>query len=299
MMLKMDRRKRARGLFSPSVAPTGWGESTFAEMEWDKSRSAGVRWAIVGVVVGALIALLAYAPAAWLGTAVASATQQRLLLADARGTIWSGSAVAVLTGGEGSRDAASLPGRLNWTMSWRGLGVELALQQACCLNGNVLLQIEPGFGRTTYTLQAPPEWIGQWPTALLGGLGTPFNTMQLGGTARLVSPKLRIESVQGRIVVDGTANLELTNVSSRLSTLETLGTYRMSLSGDAANPGISNLQLTTQQGPLQLSGSGTVGPAGVRFRGEARAAPTEEAALSNLLNIIGRRDGARSVISIG
>jgi len=38
---------------------------------------------------------------------------------------------------------------------------------------------------------------------------------------------------------------------------------------------------------------------GISFRGEARADPLEEAALSNLLNIIGRRDGARSVISIG
>ena len=98
---------------------------------------------------------------------------------------------------------------------------------------------------------------------------------------------------------DGKAELEMIGVASRLSTLETLGSYRMSLTGDAANPGISNLSLTTQQGALQLTGSGTAGPAGVRFRGEARATVTEEAALSNLLNIIGRRDGARSVISIG
>ena len=84
-----------------------------------------------------------------------------------------------------------------------------------------------------------------------------------------------------------------------MSTLDNLGSYRISLTGDAANPGISNLSLTTQDGPLQLSGSGTAGPAGVRFRGEARATAAEEPALSNLLNIIGRRDGARSVISIG
>jgi general secretion pathway protein N len=37
----------------------------------------------------------------------------------------------------------------------------------------------------------------------------------------------------------------------------------------------------------------------VRFRGEAVAAPGDEPALNNLLNIIGRRNGARSVISIG
>ncbi|MCB2019523.1 MAG: type II secretion system protein N, partial [Burkholderiaceae bacterium] len=54
-----------------------------------------------------------------------------------------------------------------------------------------------------------------------------------------------------------------------------------------------------QDGALQLSGDGSWGPGGVRFRGEARAAPSDETALANLLNIIGRRDGARSVISIG
>ena len=293
------RRKRGRNLFSPTVAATGWGESTFAEISWDKSRHAGVRWALVGVVVGALLAVLAYAPAAWLANAVATATQQRVLLADARGTVWSGSAVAVLTGGEGSRDASSLPGRLSWTMRLRGLGLELQLQHACCLNGTVALQVRPGFGRVEYLLVPPPGWVGQWPTALLGGLGTPWNTMQLGGTVRLVSPGLRMESVQGRLVVDGRADFEVMGVSSRLSTLDSLGSYRMTLAGDAANPGISTLQLSTLDGALKLSGSGTVGPAGVRFRGEARAGATEEAALSNLLNIIGRRDNARSVISIG
>ena len=293
------RRKRARNLFSPTVAATGWGESTFAEISWDKSRHAGVRWALVGVVVGALLAVLAYAPAAWLVNAVATATQQRVLLADARGTVWSGSAVAVLTGGEGSRDASSLPGRLSWTMRLRGLGLELQLQHACCLNGTVALQVRPGFGRVEYLLVPPSGWVGQWPTALLGGLGTPWNTMQLGGTVRLVSPGLRMESVQGRLVVDGRADFEVMGVSSRLSTLDSLGSYRMTLAGDAANPGISTLQLSTLDGALKLSGSGTVGPAGVRFRGEARASATEEAALSNLLNIIGRRDNARSVISIG
>ncbi|WP_235580299.1 type II secretion system protein N [Rhizobacter sp. Root404] len=298
-MIRLRAKKRTRGLFAPTVAATGWGESTFAELSWDKSRNAGLRWGIAGAVLGLLAALIVFAPAAWLAGAVASASQQRLILADARGTIWTGSAVVVLTGGEGSRDASSLPGRLAWTLRPAGLGLALRLEQACCLNGTVGLRVQPGFGRTTYTLVPPSGWVGQWPTAFLGGLGTPFNTMQLGGTARLVSPGLKLESVQGRWLVDGRAELELVDVSSRLSTLESLGSYRMSLAGDAANPGISLLTLTTQDGALKLSGTGTVGPAGVRFRGEARAGAVEEAALSNLLNIIGRRDGARSVISIG
>jgi len=293
------RRKRTRGLFAPTVAATGWGESTLAELSWDKSRGAAFRWAVVGVVVGVLAALVLFAPAAWLAGSVASATGQRLLLADARGTVWNGSAVAVLTGGEGSRDASSLPGRLAWSLRPKGLGLQLQLQHACCLNGTVALNVKPGFGRTEYTLLPPAGWVGQWPAALLGGLGTPWNTMQLGGSVRFESPGLRIEQVQGRWVVDGRADFNVLEASSRLSTLESLGSYRMSISGDAGNPGLSLLSLSTGNGPLQLSGNGTWGPAGVRFRGEARAAAIEEATLSNLLNIIGRRDGARSVISIG
>ena len=57
--------------------------------------------------------------------------------------------------------------------------------------------------------------------------------------------------------------------------------------------------LSTQTGALQLSGSGQLGPSGMRFRGEARAGAGAEQALANLLNIIGRRDGARSLISVG
>lgn len=293
------RRRRGRGLWAPTVAATGWGESTLAEISWDKSRGAGLRWAVGGAVLGVLAALVVFAPAAWLCSAVAAATQQRLLLSDARGTVWSGSAVVVLTGGEGSRDASSLPGRLAWALRPRGLGLELQMEHACCLNGPVALKVQPGFGRTTYTLVPPAGWVGQWPSAFLGGLGTPWNTMQLGGSLRLASGALKLESVQGRWIVDGAADLDLVNVSSRLSTLDSLGSYRMTLSGDAANPGISRLTLSTRDGALQLSGSGTWGPAGVRFRGEARAGAADEAALSNLLNIIGRRDGARSVISIG
>ena len=297
----MIRRKRSRnrGLWSPTVGATGWGESTYAEISWDKSRSAVTRWSFAGLVVGLIAALIAFAPAAWLTGYVASATGERVMLSDARGTVWSGSAVVVLTGGPGSRDAASLPGRMEWSLAPHGLGFELHARHACCLNGNVVFQIRPGFGRTTVALVPPSGWVGQWPSAFLGGLGTPWNTLQLGGTARLASPGLTIESVQGRVLVSGRADLDLLGVSSRVTTLETLGSYRMSLSGDPANPGASILNLTTTEGALQLNGTGSWGPSGVRFRGEASAGPDDEPALSNLLNIIGRRSGARSVISIG
>ncbi|MBL0093975.1 MAG: type II secretion system protein N [Piscinibacter sp.] len=294
----IGRRRKPRP-WSNTAAATGWGESTFAEIAWDKSRGAATRWAVFGAFVGVLIGVVVFAPAAWLASAIASATGQHLLLADARGTVWTGSAVVVLTGGPGSRDASALPGRLDWTVGLKGLGLELRARHACCLNGTTSLTLRPGLGRVAVTLASNPGWIGQWPSAWLGGLGTPWNTMQMGGSVRLASPGLTVESVQGRWRLAGRADVDLLDVSSRLSTLDTLGSYRLTVAADPSGNGASQLTLSTQQGALQLSGNGSIGPSGVRFRGEARAAAGEEAPLTNLLNIIGRRDGARSVISIG
>jgi general secretion pathway protein N len=294
--------RRRKPLFSSTVASTGWSESTLAERSWVEARGAAVRWAIAGTLFGVLAGVVLFAPAAWLASAVASASGQRLILSDARGTIWSGSAVPVLTGGAESRDAAFLPGRLEWTLSPRFYGVQVQARQDCCVNGTMLIQVRPGLGRTRLTLLPGPGSgpIGQWPSAWLGGLGTPWNTLQLGGTVRLAAPGvLTIERVEGRWRLDGRLDMELDNVSSRLTTLETLGSYKLSLTGGAGGNSATLLSVSTVDGPLQLTGSGTWGPGGVKFRGEARSATVDEAALSNLLNIIGRRDGARSIISIG
>ena len=286
-------RSTARGTTDPAV-----------DLAWRRVQRAGRRWALCGALVGAALGALLFAPATWLAGALHRATDERLLLADARGSVWSGSAVAVLQGGPGSRDASALPGRLHWKLSPAWGGLTLTLRQACCLQGELRLALQlelQGMALPSLRIDLParPEGIGQWPARALEGLGTPWNTLQLGGVVRLVSPALKLESAQGRWVVEGRADMELVSVSSRLTTLETLGSYKLTLTGDAATPGTSQLSLTTQDGALQLSGQGTWGPGGVRFRGEASAAATDEAALSNLLNIIGRRDGAKSVITIG
>jgi general secretion pathway protein N len=74
-----------------------------------------------------------------------------------------------------------------------------------------------------------------------------------------------------------------------------MGSYRFSLTGGTP----VTLALTTLQGSLQISGSGQWVGGQLRFNGEASAAPEHQAALSNLLNIIGRRNGARSIIKVG
>lgn len=295
---KPARRGVLRRRFASSAVPSQWQESSFAEKAWEQSRSAAARWAIVGALLGVVVSVVTFAPATWLAGAVSNATGERVQLADARGTVWSGSAVAVLTGGPGSRDASALPGRLEWSLGLNGMALDLRLKHACCLNDTVNLLLKPGLGRFSATLAPKPNWVGQWPGALLGGLGTPWNTLQLGGSLRLSSPGIRFEWVQGRWLVDGQADVDMLQASSRISTLEPLGSYRFTLVGSAGAP--TQLRLSTLEGALQLSGEGSTGANGVRFRGEARAATeADEAALNNLLNIIGRRRGAVSVISIG
>jgi general secretion pathway protein N len=254
---------------------------------------------LVGAVLGALLAFVVFAPAAWLAQGLAAATGDRLLLADARGTVWSGSAVAVLTGGAGSRDASALPGRLSWRLGLDGAALSVRAQHDCCINGELRLRIEPGFGRLKISLPARSGAVGQWPASWLIGLGTPFNTLQLGGSLSLSSSSgLVAESAQGRWRFSGGAALALNGVSSRVSTLDTLGSYRVAFD-DGSGGNTAQVVLSTQSGPLLLSGSGQWTAGGLRFRGEARAEADSQAALNNLLNIIGRRQGALAVISIG
>jgi general secretion pathway protein N len=276
---------------------SGFEPSTLAELAWQRTHAAVSRWGWVGAALGALTALVAFAPAAWLARSVAANTGERLLLTDARGTVWSGSALAVLTGGPGSRDAAALPSRLHWSLKWRGLRLEVRLRQACCLNDEVVMQVRQRLSRVEVSVAPPASGgtLGRWPASWLAGLGTPWNTLQLGGTLQLATPGFTLESANGRWRLNGLAHLDVLAASSRLSTLPTLGSYRITLQGGDA----TTIVLDTIEGPLQLSGSGQWSGGHVRFRGEARAAPDSEAALNNLLNIIGRRQGALANISIG
>ena len=260
------------------------------------------RWLATGLLLGGLAALTAFAPAAWLAQSLATATGGRLLMADARGTVWAGSAVMVLTGGQGSRDSSALPGRLNWTLRMSGTTLALRAQQACCIEGEMNLRIKPGLGRLRIELLAPAGqaslMVGQWPAAWLVGLGTPWNTLQPTGSLLLSTSGFAAEVVQGRWVLTGRAELQIRSLASSLSTLDELGHYQLSLQGDERGDA-AQIQLGTSSGALQLTGSGQWAASRLRFNGQASAAPGSEAALNNLLNLIGRRQGALSLISIG
>ena len=253
------------------------------------------RWAIIGALLGLLAGVLAFAPALWLALAVQSATGAQLQLADPRGTVWHGSAQLVLAGGAGSQDAMALPGRLQWELGWGGLGLQLRLSAACCIATPLRIDLRPGWGRAVLTVS---DGRVEWPAALLAGLGAPWNTVQLQGLLRLETQGLSVEWNEGRASVTGSAKLDGLGMSSSLSTVRPIGSYRMTLVG-AASQGPPVLQLQTLEGSLKLTGSGQWTGSHWSFRGDASAAPDDEPALGNLLNMVGRRQGARSVISLG
>lgn len=283
------------------------------EQRWLRQFHASRRWAIWGVLLGALVGLLLFAPAQWLTGALERATDGRLVLAEAQGTVWDGSAVPVLTGGAGSRDASAPPGRLHWQLRPHWTGLRLDLRQPCCLNDLLRLRVQPGWGQMTLRLEpaaagpaagaagapAGPQELGRWPTAWLGGLGAPWNTLELRGLMHVASPGLTVHAGGGRLRLEGGLSIELRELSSRLSPLPVLGSYRLDVQGLPGGAEGSRLQLQTLSGALQLSGDGQFSGQRLRFRGQASASPGQETALSNLLNIIGRRQGALSVISIG
>lgn len=254
------------------------------------------RWAVTGAGIGLLVALLLFAPARWLAAAVASASDAHVQLADPRGTVWNGSAQLVLSGGAGSHDQTALPERLDWrirpALDTGGAALFAQLQANCCMAQPWRMRAAPRWGGVLLTVA---DGEARLPAALLAGLGTPWNTLQPEGLLALSTQALAIDLNAGRLVLTGHAQLEARTMSSRLSTLKPMGSYRLTLAGGTP----TTLQLETLEGALQLSGSGQWIGSRLRFDGVATAAPEFTDALSNLLNIIGRRDGVRSIIKVG
>ena len=96
--------------------------------------------------------------------------------------------------------------------------------------------------------------------------------------------------------LQGSAQLLALDMASRLTTLRPMGSYRLTLEGGTP---AATLRLETLAGGLRLAGTGEWQPSRLRFSGEATTAPEHAAVLANLLNLLGRREGARSIITLG
>lgn len=252
-------------------------------------------WATLGVLLAPMLALIFFAPAHWLAAAVYEGTSGRVHLVEAHGTVWMGSARLLLADGASSSDSAALPGRVDWRIRPGWLNLNLQLSADCCTTTPIKASLSRRWsGMALQVFDA----TSQWPVAPLTGLGAPWNTVQANGSLQLATKGLNLRWFEGRLDVVGNADLTALGLSSRLSTLKPMGSYRLRLNGsDGRSP--LTLELSTIEGDLQLTGSGRWIGSRLNFEGVASAAPEREAALANLLNVIGRRDGDRFIITLG
>ncbi len=250
-------------------------------------------------VLGGLVAVLLFAPALWLAHGIAMATQGQVQLVNPRGTMWRGQADLLFTGGAGSRGQTALPQGIRWrikpTWSEGQPAIWLSLTAPCCTQQPVRVTVLPQWQGAELRVASVES---QWPAGLLTGLGTPWNTLRLDGQLRVLSPGMNVAWRSGRSQMDGTASVDALDVSSSLSSLRPLGSYRVELaSSEEGNT--ATIKLSTLRGDMLLQGDGRWVGGRLRFEGDAQAAEGREAALSNLLNILGRRDGRRSLLKIG
>lgn len=326
------------------LRPSGGSRTSVVPIEGSQARALRRqrRLAALGAILGLTVGVIAFLPASLLADAVDHASNDQFVLAEAEGTVWSGSALPVITGGRGrdgqpSRDASVLPSRLVWRLSPRWNGVSLHLSQDCCLAHGVDVGVRRALGAWQVRVLGPSEGdaaapsamapaaaptrgtaaadavamqtatpLGQWPMGWIEGRGFPWNTIRPGGLLTLTTHDLSFSLKNGHWSTRGSAQLEIRQASSRLTTLPTLGSYRVLIQADpstqtAPDSGATRalVWISTLEGALQIDGRGLIGAHGARLRAQAQAAPGSEAALNNLLNLIGRRNGALSVISIG
>jgi len=264
----------------------------------------------IGLVLAGLglfvLVLLACLPANWLAHAVARQTEGRLVLADARGTIWSGNAVPVLVNGSAR---LTLPGRLQWRIEWAGwnaLGVRLT--NPAVLKRPVVVTLAADELRVTPGEASMPL---AWPVTLAIIAGAPLNSLDVSGQANMRWDTLTLhlarraghsDAERTRIqLITGQGELLVDDLSVAVTPVRPLGDYRLNWVASAQS---LSWTLATLSGVLSIEGRGSyVLPGGVRFEG--RAAPTEDASaaqvqqLRALLDMLGRRDGTGVLLRFG
>ncbi len=253
-------------------------------------------YAVAAVLVLA-VTVAVIAPAQWAAGALRSGSGGRMDLADARGTLWNGSAILVLASGDEPGAArASLPERLSWTLSpWALLAaqVDLTLTHPSALTQPLRIRAPLGGGSTE--LGATTVRL---PASLLVGLGAPWNTLRPGGILTLSWDRLAFAPRR----MEGTNLIaEWQYASSALTPVSPMGHYRLNTNG--LWPG-TQLELLTISGPLELKGNGTIPEGGrLRFTGRAQALPGTDpgvrAQLTGLISLIGRRDGDGALLNFG
>ena len=248
-------------------------------------------WSLAALMA-ILLSLVISLPAAWLAPLIERKTSGRYTLADAQGTLWSGSAYLGVIANPERSIATAFPGRFKWTLSrWILLGEVNARITNPQLLEHALTVI--GDWHTWHVNQL----MLRLPASQLAIFGAPLNTLKPSGQMRVLAQTLIVRSLPEGIEIHGAMQLQLNEIASVLSPVKPLGNYRVEFEWQGKR---AQLTLTTLSGPLQLEGSGVLTNGRLRFSGQAWALPEQESRLAILLNLLGRRHqvGNRNVYAI-
>jgi general secretion pathway protein N len=185
---------------------------------WMRRLRAALPWLAIAVLSSAAV-LLVLLPAAWVTPQFAKQTRGHVNLVDPAGSLWHGSATLMLAAGPDMSTATLLPGRIEWQTAFWPLftgRVRMVMRQSEAMPDPVTVDA------TLRSATVSQGTIGV-PASLLSGLGAPFNTLDLQGDVRLTWSDWRIFNQE----TFGQLTVTLNEVSSRVSVVKPLGSYRM------------------------------------------------------------------------
>jgi len=197
------------------------------------------------IAIGVLVyvgAVIATTSATLIDGILARASDGRLRLTEARGTLWSGAGQIEV------RDAGGRTG-IAKNLAWRLLPESLVRGRLICE-----VELDQSGRRFPVTISMSRIEIANaeinLPAAVLG-LGVPkLAPLGLTGDVQLRVTSMSIESKE----MQGNATLQWRDAGSVLTTVSPLGDYELRLDGEGATV---HAYLRTIQGPLRLEGKGT------------------------------------------
>jgi general secretion pathway protein N len=238
------------------------------------------RWQLIAFGLGVYaLGILATAPATLIDASLRQASDGRIRLAEAHGTVWSGRGQIELLDPK-RRAGIAKP------VAWR-------LRPASLLSGKLHYEVSLGHSGGPFPATISFSRIGvtnaniELPAAVLGLVEPQLASLELAGDVLVRIARLSL----ARGAMEGSGTLQWRGAGSALAPVSPLGDYELRFKGDGAAVRAS---LRTLKGPLQVDGEGTwTGGHHLKFRGTARIPTQHRQKLAPLLRLIAveRGDG--------
>lgn len=231
-------------------------------------------WLGAAFVVTCCSGLIAQAPASLLADPVSRQTGGRLQLADVKGLAWQGAARLVCRLPDGNAECGRIAWKVDTQQLWHG---SVALNVSMGSAGDVARIALTPFGWSVENVQLT------LPAALIGSAHEKIAALGLGGFLQISGKNITPRS--------GAMQIHWHMASSRLIPGALLGEHRMDIT---LAPEGKTIGLSSQQGPLTLSGGGKLANDGMLQLDVTAAAAPGDKKLGPLLAMLGKETAANT-----